>query len=91
MNSAHFGNREFCRGHTSLPGSIFLTMATDVRIRAIQKTSPTPRGAQCPNCFTFNMPHHLPEHRKAKSASGVELTCALCGTRYPAAKVSRAA
>jgi hypothetical protein len=37
------------------------------------------------------MPHHLPEHRKQQSSSGMELTCALCGTRYPAQMPSKAA
>jgi len=59
-------------------------MATDVKSLLLQKLTPkAARGAQCPSCFTFNMPHHLPENRKARSASGVELICALCGTRYP--------
>ena len=91
MNPAQFWNREFCRGHTGALDGIFFTMATDIRIKPIHQLSSGPKGAQCPNCFTFNMPHHLPEHRKTRGISGVELTCALCGTRYPAKRPSRAA
>jgi RNase P subunit RPR2 len=66
-------------------------MATDVQVRPIHTLAAAAKGAQCPNCFTFNMPHHLPEHRKQQSSSGMELTCALCGTRYPAQMPSKAA
>jgi len=60
-------------------------MATDVRVVPfIQKPAPgTPRGAQCPSCFTFNLLAQLPQSRKINKADGLELKCALCGTHYP--------
>jgi hypothetical protein len=44
------------------------------------------KGAQCPSCFTFNLLHHLPEKRKQHRHFGIEVTCALCGTRFPVEK-----
>jgi len=84
INFTAFGNREFWRGHTAYRSGISLNMATDVQVRPIYGLSAAAKGAQCPNCFTFNMPHHLPEHRKQQGSSGMQLTCALCGTRYTA-------
>ncbi len=66
-----------------------LYMATDSQ-HFFQRLSPgVQKGAQCPSCFTFNLLHHLPEHRKQQRSFGVEVTCALCGTRYPAEKTLR--
>ncbi len=43
------------------------------------------KAAQCPSCFTFNHPEYLPEQKKQEDASGLVLTCAVCGTPYPSA------
>jgi hypothetical protein len=40
------------------------------------------KAAQCPSCFTFNHPEYLPEQKKQVRASGLILTCAVCGTPY---------
>jgi hypothetical protein len=83
VNSAGFASREFWRGYIAANLGISLPMATDIQTLRLNKFSPTTKGAQCPSCFTFNMPHHLPEHRKLTISSGIQYTCALCGTRYP--------
>jgi hypothetical protein len=43
------------------------------------------KAAQCPSCFTFNHPEYLPEKKKKLQASGLQLTCAVCGTPYETA------
>ena len=59
-------------------------MATDSQ-HFFQRLSPAvQKGVQCPSCFTFNLLHHLPEDRKQQRPFGIEVTCALCGMRYPA-------
>jgi hypothetical protein len=40
------------------------------------------QAAQCPSCFTFNHPEYLPEKKKQVQASGLLITCAVCGTPY---------
>jgi uncharacterized protein YbaR (Trm112 family) len=58
-------------------------MATDARHLSLQRFSPTAhKGVQCPNCFTFNLLHCLPENRKQHHPRGLEVICALCGTHY---------
>lgn len=49
--------------------------------------SPLPhaRGAQCPNCFTYNLLDHLPESKKKRRGSGDtswDIQCALCGSQF---------
>lgn len=84
MDSAAPAYREVT-GHTFQRTRIYLAMARDVRVLLFkQKPVPgTPFGAQCPSCFTFNLLGQLPENRKISKADGLELKCALCGTRYP--------
>ncbi|HTK95838.1 MAG TPA: hypothetical protein VL382_09380 [Terriglobales bacterium] len=44
---------------------------------------PTDRGAQCPNCFTYNLLDHLPPAKKrAAGESAWDLQCALCGSEF---------
>jgi hypothetical protein len=40
------------------------------------------KAAQCPSCFTFNHPEYLPDQKKQVLASGLMLTCAVCGALY---------
>jgi hypothetical protein len=43
----------------------------------------TDRGAQCPNCFTYNLLDHLPETKKrSRGEQSWELQCALCGSEF---------
>ncbi len=56
-------------------------MATPLRPFLIS-ARPQPRGAQCPNCFTFNLLDHLPPAKKRAAESGWEVQCALCGSRF---------
>jgi hypothetical protein len=70
-------------GHAGGDSSIFtLYMATDGQHFSQRFTSTAQEGAQCPNCFTLNLLQHLPENRKRERLSGIEVTCALCGTEY---------
>jgi hypothetical protein len=62
---------------------------------AEQRTTPDvltfmAKAAQCPSCFTFNHPEYLPEQKKRIRASGIELICAVCGTRYQSAVTAAA-
>jgi hypothetical protein len=44
---------------------------------------PPDRGAQCPNCFTYNLLDHLPDHKKqARGDRTWDLQCALCGSMF---------
>lgn len=44
----------------------------------------SPRGAQCPSCFTFNLLDHLPATKKRPlDGANWDLQCALCGHEYP--------
>jgi hypothetical protein len=45
---------------------------------------PQPRGAQCPNCFTFNLLDHLPASKKRSMAGEQvwDIQCALCGSEF---------
>lgn len=84
MDSAALAYPEI-EDHTVGSKRIYSAMATNVRVLPCkQKPSPgTPRGAQCPSCFTFNLLGQLPDNRKINKADGLELKCALCGTNYP--------
>ena len=44
---------------------------------------PQTRGAQCPNCFTYNLLDHLPETKKRRHTEHAwEIQCALCGSEF---------
>lgn len=62
---------------------IFLDMSAPMRPFLV---SPLPhaRGAQCPNCFTYNLLDHLPDAKKRRGVSGHswEIQCALCGSEF---------
>ena len=67
------------------PGSaprIFIHMAAPLRPFLVS-ARPSERGAQCPNCFTYNLLDHLPAAKKrARGESAWELQCALCGSQF---------
>jgi len=45
---------------------------------------PQARGAQCPNCFTYNLLDQLPEskRRRGRTEHTWEIQCALCGSEF---------
>ena len=57
-------------------------MATTVRPFLISARA-TDRGAQCPNCFTYNLLDHLPASKKrATGERSWDVQCALCGSEF---------
>ena len=57
-------------------------MATTLRPFLVSAHA-TDRGAQCPNCFTYNLLDHLPAAKKrAAGENGWDLQCALCGSEF---------
>jgi DNA-directed RNA polymerase subunit RPC12/RpoP len=57
-------------------------MATTLRPFFVSPRA-TDRGAQCPNCFTYNLLDHLPATKKrAAGEHGWDVQCALCGSQF---------
>lgn len=72
---------------------ILNSMGTEPRVLPFdRKPAPEmPRGAQCPNCFTYNLTQHRLSDRAGQSSDAEEMTCLLCGTRFPVPTERRAA
>ncbi len=57
-------------------------MATTLRPFLVSPGAPD-RGAQCPNCFTYNLLDHLPAAKKRASGErSWDVQCALCGSQF---------
>ncbi|PYP89236.1 MAG: hypothetical protein DMG65_13795 [Candidatus Angelobacter sp. Gp1-AA117] len=39
-------------------------------------------AGQCPGCYSFNYPEHLPATRKSLQQENWQVNCALCGCQY---------
>lgn len=39
-------------------------------------------GGQCPGCYSFNYPEHLPAARKSLDQESWKVNCVLCGCQY---------